>query len=484
MNAIIGYSEMLLEEAEDIGQEDFIPDLRKIHSAGRHLLELISNILDLSKIEAGKMDSYLESFEIRSMLDDIVGTITPQIEKKSNKIEIDCPDDIGMLHSDLTKIRQILFNLLSNAAKFTEEGTITIEAERSTFEGEDTILLHVHDSGIGMSAEQLAKVFEAFTQADSSTTRKFGGTGLGLAITKHFCRMLGGDVEVTSVPNQGTTFTIRLPVKSAPSREEEEKVEKAAERELPEPSEDAPLVLVIDDDFEARDILRRLLLNGGYRVISAPNGEEGLRLARTEQPTAITLDVLMPGMDGWAVLTALKAEPHTAEIPVIMITIVNDKNMGFALGASEFITKPVERPKLLAILKKYIAENKSDPILVVEDDEPTRSLMRRVLEDDGYAVAEAENGRVALDRVAEKKPGLIFLDLMMPVMDGFEFVVELQKNKPWRSIPIVVITAMDLSEEDRQRLKGNVERIVRKEAYAHGKLMNQVKSIIGGRPAG
>jgi signal transduction histidine kinase/DNA-binding response OmpR family regulator len=475
LNAIIGYSEMLLEEAEDLGYGDFAPDLQKINAAGKHLLTLINDILDLSKIEAGKMDLYLETFDIAPMIRDVVTTINPLVEKNANTLEVHGADDIGALRADLTKVRQALFNLLSNACKFTTQGTITLSTTHETVDGAAWLTFRVSDSGIGMSPEQMGKLFQAFSQAEASTTRQYGGTGLGLAITKHFCQMMGGDITVESKVGQGSTFTIRLPAEvSGPKAQSAPSIEAKSEA----PPEGTSPVLVIDDDPRVRELLQRFLSKEGFQVVSASGGEEGLCLAKQLRPTAITLDVMMPGMDGWAVLTALKADPDLANIPVIMLTIVDDKNLGYALGAADYLTKPVDRDRLVAILQKYRREDPSRPVLVVEDDAATREMLRRMLDKEGWRVTDAEHGRVALERIAAHRPALILLDLMMPEMDGFQFVEEVRTQEAWRSIPIVVVTAKDLTEEDRLRLNGYVEKILQKGAYSREALLTEVRDLV------
>jgi PAS domain S-box-containing protein len=478
LNAIIGYSEMLQEEAEDLGQEHFIPDLQKIHGAGRHLLGLINDILDLSKIEAGKMGLYLETFDIAPMIQDVVATITPLVEKDANTLKVHCADDLGTMRADLTKVRQALFNLLSNACKFTERGTLTLGANREMVDGTAWIKFRVSDTGIGMTPEQMGKLFEAFTQAEASTTRKYGGTGLGLTISQKFCQMMGGDITVESAPGQGSTFTILLPAKVVdPEAALVPRVEEIPATAVPTP-EGAPTVLVIDDDPRVHDLMQRFLRKEGLHMVAAMDGEEGLRLAKTVRPTMITLDVLMPGMDGWAVLSALKSDPELTDIPVIMITIMDEKQMGYTLGAADYLTKPIEWKRLASILQKYKCAHPPCPVLVVEDDAEIRKLLRRRLEKEGWAVAEAENGRVALERMAENRPELILLDLMMPEMDGFQFLEEVRKQEGWRSIPVVVVTAKDLTPEDRLVLSGSVTQILQKGAHSQEELLREIRDLV------
>ena len=475
MNAILGYSEILMEDAKDKGQEDFIPDLQKIHASGNHLLNLINNILDLSKIEAGKMDLFLESFGISRVIEDVVSTIRPLVEKNANTLQVHCAADLGTMHADLTKVRQSLFNLLSNACKFTENGTITLEVSPELIGGVDWIKFSVSDTGIGMAPDQMEKLFQPFVQGDASTSRKFGGTGLGMTITHRFCQMMGGEISAASEPGRGTTFTIRLPAQVKIQPPEEAPLSEPPEQMV---SEGLSTVLVIEDDPDTRDLLKRFLSKDGFRVKTVSEGEEGLRLARELQPDVITLDVMMPGLDGWAVLTELKADPALADIPVVMLTIVDNKNLGYALGASDYLTKPIQRERLLAVLEKYRRHPQPGPVLVVEDDPETREILRRLLEKEGCQVIAAENGRVALERLAESQPMLILLDLMMPEMDGFQFIDRVRQHENWRTIPIVVVTAKDLTKEDRLRLNGYVQEIIRKDACPRDELLAEVSELV------
>jgi hypothetical protein len=442
-------------------------DLGKIQDAGKHLLGLIDNILDLSKIEAGKMTLYLETFELRAMIDSVAATVTPLAKKTGNALVVNCADEVDTIHSDLTKVRQTLFNLLSNACKFTRNGTITLTALRHTNEAGDWMEFQVHDTGIGMTPDQQAKVFEAFTQADDSTTRTYGGTGLGLAITKRFCRLMGGDVTLTSEAGKGTTFTVRLPaVTRAVSDTAVSAAEKRSEGPRVTEPEHAPIVLVVDDDPNARELLSRHLQRGGYAVRMAANGEEAMLLARTLRPDVVTLDVLMPQMDGWAVLSAMKEDAALAEIPVIMATIVDNQSIGFSLGAADYLIKPIDRDRLVHAVEKCCPRGAARHVLIVEDDAPTSELMARALRQIDCTVTQAENGRVGLERLNETLPDAILLDLMMPEMDGFEFIAQVRAKCHWRDIPIIVVTAKTLTAEDLARLNGQVQHLVHKGEYS------------------
>ena len=488
LNAIIGYSEMLQEEAADSGQEDAIPDLKKIHAAGKHLLALINDILDLSKIEAGKMELYLETFDVKSLVDDVSSTIHPLIERNANTLEIKCPPDIGHMHADVTRVRQVLFNLLSNASKFTEKGTVSIHVTRDESPDGDWITFRVSDTGIGMTPDQLGRLFQAFTQADASTSRKYGGTGLGLVICRRFCQMMGGDVSVASEPGKGSVFIVSLPARINRQKSDGVRISstESGTVRMAEPPTLIPsrgTVLVIDDDPNACDLMMRSLAKEGFRVLVANNGQDGLQMARENRPNVITLDVLMPGMDGWAVIRALKADPDLSSIPVIMITMADDRSLGYALGASDYITKPIDRDRLASSVARFRLGGKAGSVLVVEDDPSTREIMVRTLNGDGWSVAEAENGKVALARLEAHVPDLILLDLMMPEMDGFEFVSRIRDHEKWRSIPVVVVTAKDITPQDQMRLEGNVRKIFHKATYTREELVGEIRSAMDGPAA-
>ena len=358
LNAVIGYSEMLQEEAEDAGQNEFLPDLKKINAAGKHLLGLINNVLDLSKIEADRIELFVEECEIETLVQEVVSVIHPLSARNDNKLVVRCERHLGQLRADQTRLRQALVNLLSNACKFTEQGTITLEVKREATlsDGEGGwVVFSVTDTGIGISEEQLAKLFQPFVQADASTTRKYGGTGLGLTISRRFCQMMGGDIRVKSEVGQGSTFTIKLPADIA-----NQKLHPNATGvlKLPVFSKDLlrkeKTVLVIDDDLSVHEMMKRFLQREGFQVHCAANGQAGLRIAEALRPDVITLDVIMSGMDGWTVLQSLKANPALAAIPVVMLTIMEDRKRGHALGAADFLTKPIDRQRLRAVMQEFV----------------------------------------------------------------------------------------------------------------------------------
>jgi signal transduction histidine kinase/CheY-like chemotaxis protein len=482
LNAIIGYSELLQEEAEDSDQPEFVEDIKKINSSGKHLLSIINDILDLSKIEAGKMDLFVETFSVPNMVDEVISAIQPLADKNGNRLIVRCDEATGSMTADMVKVKQCLLNLLGNACKFTEKGQVTLEVEKRVADSGKQIVFSVKDTGIGLTEEQIGRLFQSFTQADSSTKRKYGGTGLGLTISRNFCRMMGGDIEVSSVLGKGSVFTVILPVKDGETQEPKLE-ESLVPNVLAFPGDRSAArgtVLVIEDNVASRDLLCRFLEKEGYRILTAANGKEGLDLARQSRPDLITLDLILPGMDGWQVLTELKSDPGMSSIPVILITISDDKERGFALGASEFITKPIRREQLSEILQKYRKEQPVHSVLVIEDDPVTSDMMKTILDREGWEVETAGNGIAAIEQLTNKLPDLILLDLMMPQMDGFEFIVELRKREPWREIPVIVNTAKELTMEDVIQLNGRVTQIVRKGSDTMEQLLDHIAAVLQG----
>ena len=485
LNAIIGLTEMLSEDAEDQGLDDFREPLDRILRAGRHLLALINDVLDLSKIEAGRLELHEEAVDLSSFIADVTGAAQPLAERNGNRLAVEQPDGLGAMRADVTRLRQIILNLLSNACKFTHGGTVTLAVERETADGDGQIRFRVSDTGIGMTREQLGRLFQEFTQADSSTTRKYGGTGLGLAISQRLAALMGGTIEVESEPGVGTSFTVRLPARGtakaeAPAEPAPVPLGVAAAIPLSDARRRADRVLVVDDDATVRDLMRRFLSREGFDVVTAESGAEALVAARTLHPSVITLDVLMPDMDGWSVLQEMKSDPELSGIPVIMVTILDEKQKGIALGASDHLNKPIDRGRLAEILARFRSPGSATPrVLVVEDDTATRTMMRRLLIGEGWQVAEAADGREALERMGGERPDLILLDLMMPGMDGFEFLAACRKVPDYAGIPVIIVTAADLTDHDHQRLNGGVEHILRKAAFEQDELLMQIRQLVG-----
>ncbi|MCA9675988.1 MAG: response regulator [Kofleriaceae bacterium] len=463
LNAIIGYSEMLMEDFDAADQVH--KDLVRIRAAGAHLLTLINDVLDISKIEADKIELAPHRFPLRDLVDDVAATIVPMARTSNDRFEIEVSPEVGEIFCDRTRLRQILLNLLSNACKFTRDGQVTLAASRAQRHGEGWIDLQVRDTGIGISAEQQRRLFQPFVQADSSTTREFGGTGLGLVISRRLAEMMGGEITMASVPGQGSTFTVSLPADRDHSRPE-----------IRLGMGEGPRVLLIDDDPEVRDLFGRLLARRGFDVAVADSGAAGLELASRLVPDAIVLDVKMPGMSGWEVLSTLKISQTTADIPVIMMTVMHQREVGHTLGAADYLIKPIEPDRLVALLRRYTSPGAS--VLVVEDDEPTRELIRRTLERSGNKVTEAENGQVALAQVAAAPPDVIVLDLMMPVMDGFSFLHALRGDPRYADLPVIVATARTLDEQERRDLTATVQDVIEKGAHTRHELIDLISDQI------
>ena len=476
LTAIIGYSEMLIEEAEALNQSESVPDFQRIRDSGRHLLTLINDVLDLSKIEAGKMTLHLENFDLVALAREVFDTMRPLAVKNHDRLELDAPPAGLPVRADHTKVRQTLLNLLGNAIKFTERGEVRLRLATETRDGHPWVVIAVSDTGIGMSEAEIGRLFQAFAQADTAVVRKFGGTGLGLTISRKFTEVMGGTLSVTSQPQTGSTFTVSLPARPLPAPAPVEAAAPAAP--APASASTAPTVLVIDDDPNTRDLMVRFLLKEGFSPHTAADGRHGLQLARQLRPALITLDVMMPEVDGWSVLGALKNDPALAAIPVITVTLTEERDRGFTLGAAEFLTKPVDFGRLSSLLREYCPSPDDRPILVVEDDEISRHLLRRNLEKEGYPVALAANGREALDVIRLRLPAVILLDLMMPEMDGFAFVQAVRERRDMKGVPIIVLTAKDLTEEDRRRLTGGVAVILQKQTLAPEDLQRELRAAL------
>ncbi len=476
LNAIIGYSELLSEDAEEEGREDSVQDLGRIHRSGKHLLGLINDVLDLSKVEAGQMELHIEDADIRVLITETAGTVRPLIDQNDNELVMALGGDVGQFQTDVTRIRQILLNLLSNAAKFTKSGVITLSADITSSDDQRWLEISVRDSGIGMTAEQTARIFDAFAQADSSTTRTYGGTGLGLAIVKRFCTLMGGDITVTSALGEGTTFNVRLPEDTATAVDVSFAESLSTAQAIP--ADDGVRVLVIDDDPAARNLLTRMLGRAGYSVSAASNGADGLAMALETRPDLITLDVMMPSMDGWSVLTALKRDRRLAGIPVVMVTMAPNDELGHALGAADFLTKPVAAEQLLETVRLH-TQDAGEWVLVVEDEADTRELLRRMLTGAGIEAEVAVDGQDALKVLADRgAPAAILLDLQMPRMDGFEFLETIRADPAQIDIPVIVVTASELSGQEIEVLRQSTQRVMKKHGAFRQELLDEIQRVL------
>ena len=477
LNAIIGYSELLLEEAEDDGMDSMVQDLRRITDSGNHLLGLINDILDLSKIEAGRLELFVSDFSVDSVLDVLENVAKPSAEKNGNEVLFDRGPDLGDMRSDETRLRQSLLNLISNATKFTEQGRVTVATAVDHVDGIDWISFAVSDTGIGMSDEQMAKIFDDFTQAEAETTAKFGGTGLGLSITKQLVEMMGGELSVDSKVGEGSTFSIRVP-RTVP---EDFSIDSGGDFSVEGTSTEGEgkVVLIIDDEPSAHDILKRKLAGSPYRLVSAMDGHQGLSLARDLKPDLILLDILMPDKDGWTVLGELKEFDETREIPIIIVSMMDDDHSAVALGADAFMTKPVDRDQLILKIESIFGQSLvGRKALVVDDDAQARDILCRTLAQCGLEVEEAENGAIAFGKVSEGYD-LVILDLSMPVMDGFEFLARLDDLGLPRKPEIIVFSAMHLDETMRARLEGACVDVLNKtEVNSEAELVSSISRAL------
>jgi signal transduction histidine kinase/DNA-binding response OmpR family regulator len=485
MNAIIGYAEMLIEDASDRGDQGAIQDLRKILSAARHLLGLINDVLDLSKIEAGKMDLYLESFDVWTFVHDVIPTAQPLIDRNKNQLKVDCSENFGQMRADATKLRQILLNLLSNASKFTDEGVVHLRVARDGSGPREMVVMEIQDSGIGMNGEQLGRLFQVFSQADKSTSAKYGGTGLGLAISRQFARLMGGDITVASKPGEGSTFTVRIPIEVAPVRPGEEPPAPApAAKPVPAPAVPAAQtasrrgrVLVIDRE-PMQQSLQEMLTTEGYLVSCVNNVPDALTRAKEVRPHAVLFDLLAGGAAGAQWFAELKASPTLAGVPLILLAPNDGSHRGFTVGTNDIVASPANSPALLAALSRFVAPRTENPVLVVEDDSPTREMIVRMVEREGWPVRTAEHGEAALAQLAAFTPSLVLLDLLMPGLDGFAVLRLMRENPAWREIPVVVVTSLDLSPETRLLLDQQAQKVLKKGSYSREELLREVRNSV------
>jgi len=478
LNAIIGFCEILIEDATEMKQESFVNDLNKIHKSGKHLLDLINDILDLSKIEAKKMDINIKSFIMQDLVRGAVDTLEPYAKINKNSIEYTLPEKPIDVTSDESKIRQILFNLVSNACKHSEESTITVDINVEKNNNVYMLTCKVIDAGSGIPADKLKDIFDPFKQAGRTDTSKVKSTGLGLAISKAYVELLGGSIHVKSKVGEGSIFTFKV------LQNHREGVEDKAEKVLESAtgissnSINGGKVLVIDDDIIFLDLLNTRLSKQGYSVHTANSGEKGLQKAKKLLPDIIILDIVMPDIDGWTVYKKIKSTKLLSEIPIIVTTIGDYEHMAKDFGVVDFLSKPIEWNTLSKMLSKHENLNQSRYILVVDDDSTTREILRKMLIKDGWRVNEADHGKNAIKHLENEIPELILLDLLMPIMDGFKFLQELKKKTEWAKIPVIVITSKDLTEDDISFLSESADNVIQKGRYTRDELIKQIDSII------
>jgi len=476
LNAIIGFTRLVKRRAKDILPQKQLDNLDKVLISANHLLEQINGVLDLSKIEAGRIDVQPTTFELRSLVDACLQTVQPLVKSEQLRLVKDVEPNLPTLFTDQDKVRQILINLLSNAIKFTEQGTVTVSAQQR---GTKTVVLAVADSGIGIPKEALQRIFEAFQQADTSTTRRYGGTGLGLSISRHLARLLGGDITVESEIGVGSTFTVTLPIRYTAAVP----VPEAPPETTTVEPEGAPVVLVIDDDPNVIYLLQENLAEAGYHVVGATSAEKGLQKARELRPFAIILDILMSPTDGWQVLHKLKADRVTRGVPVIVLSIVDNQELGYRLGASDYLVKPFDREAILSALTR-IAPAPTAPrqvhLLVVDDDPQVVDLVQQLLEDEPYEIQAAADGQEALDLVSRQCPDLMLLDLLMPRLDGFSVIEQLRQCPAHRDMPIIVLTAKELSADELTQLRQSVVKVIQKQGLEQETLLRELRTALQG----
>ena len=471
LNAIIGYSEMLMEDAQEDGNQQYVQDLGRVRTAGRHLLGLINQVLDLAKVESGRVDLYFEEVSAAGLCQGVLDTLGPLLEQNGNTVEIDV-GGAGTVVTDQVRLRQIVLNVVSNATKFCTNGTIRVSASRVVGSDGPMLRIQVADEGIGMTEDQVQRIFEPFVQADPSTTRKFGGTGLGMAIARHLVHLLGGRILVKSTLGKGTTVTIYVPPQVA---EAEAPELPTPERRAPEP--DGPLILVVDDDADARNVISRALEKGGYRVITADNGKDGVARARQLRPALITLDIMMPVEDGWSALEQIRADEEIGETPVMMCSVLDEHRLAFAIGADAYVTKPIQKTELLEEVQRLLPTERCD-VLIVDDDPDARELLGRRVSAAGHTPCFAVNGSDALEHIERDRPHLILLDLMMPVMDGFEVLRRLRgRDDELSDVPVVVVTAREMSRSD-QKAFPSVQAVLHKGVFDPADLLAAVEAAL------
>jgi CheY-like chemotaxis protein/nitrogen-specific signal transduction histidine kinase len=468
LNSIIGFSKVMLKGIDGPLTEMQRSDLTSIYESGKHLLEIINDLLDISKIEAKKIVLEKERLNVKEVIEDVVLTCEVLTKEKNLEFIVDVEEDLPIIEADRTRVRQILFNILSNAIKFTDLGSVTLKVENRG----DEILFCVKDTGIGIKKEDAPLVFEKFRQIDGSASRKASGTGLGMPIAKEFVKMHGGRIWFDSIYGRGTNFYFTLPV----FRIEETRIEKPP---LPEKEETGIPILAIEDDPDVIKLYDRYLNKEGYRVIANTDPTTALKKAKEIKPFAILLDIMMPKKSGWEVIKELKQDPETKDIPIIISSIIEDKKYGFELGATDYLVKPIQEKELLDSLNRLASSAKR--ICIIEDNPLDVRLIIRILSQEKYIFTVAENGRKGLETIRDKRPDLIILDMMLPEMDGFQFLCEVRKDPALAGIPIIIITQLDLYDVRERVLREeglNIKYLLQKGVFTEEELVNDVISIL------
>lgn len=493
LNAIIGYSELLYDEAGDTGNAALAGDLVRIVSSGRHLLSLINNVLDLSKIEAGKMQLFLDDYDLSQIVTDVIDTVRPLIAGNRNQLSVECDENIGSIYVDAAKLKQALINILGNATKFTHDGDIALRVERVPGDMAEWIMFRVTDTGIGISEEKQKILFKSFTQADESTTREYGGTGLGLAISRSLCRLMGGDITLRSQQGVGSEFTIQIPARMQGLDEfvaDEVRARQAtpemsrlmdgrSEKDTGERREKTSIILVIDNDSSVKDLVTRSIGSDGFQVEVACGGKKGLERAEDIRPDLILLDVVLSDMSGWSVLSQLKQNPALVHVPVIMHSMIDERSTAATLGAADYIIKPAERDALVGCVRRNLRLQQGVRMLLLDADVDSRRLTRMVFENEGWSVIEGGDGEVGLIRVAEHLPSAIVVDLDIPRMSDVKFLERLSSTPEWSAIPVLALTARPIDDERRDQLLKYVDMVIEKGPYSLDTLLRRLRELTG-----
>jgi signal transduction histidine kinase/DNA-binding response OmpR family regulator len=497
LNAIIGYSELLYDEAGDTGNAELACDLVRIVTSGRHLLSLINNVLDLSKVEAGKMQMYLDDHCLSQIVKGVIDTVGPLIAANGNQLIVECDENIGSIYADAAKLKQALINILGNAAKFTRDGDIALRVDRVPDGMTERIIFRITDTGIGVSEEKQKMLFKAFTQADESTTREYGGTGLGLAISRSLCRLMGGDITLHSQKGLGSEFTIQIPAKvqepdesgdthvtndvcaRQTNPEMSRSLDSRCEKDFEERREKTSTVLVIDNDTSIKDLLERSISSDGFHVEVACGGRKGLERAEDLRPDLILLDVVLSDMSGWSVLSQLKQNPGLVHVPVVMHSMIDERSTAATLGAADYIIKPAERDALVACVRRNLRHKRGVRMLLLDADVDSRRLTRMVFENEGWNVIEGGDGEVGLIRVAEHLPSAIVVDLNMPRMNGMEFLKRLRATPEWKAIPVLALTAQPIGDDEHDYLLEYVDMVVEKGPCSYDALLRRLRELTG-----
>jgi signal transduction histidine kinase/CheY-like chemotaxis protein len=473
MNAIIGFTKLVRRKSADLLPLRQQENLKRVEISANQLLSLINDILDLSKVESGKMSVNIMPFDLAPVVDTCFATVESMVKKGRVRLTKEMPNDLPKVLSDQDKLKQIIINLLSNALKFTEEGEVKLSAARQ----DASLNISVSDTGIGIPSDALEYIFDEFRQVDGSSTREHRGTGLGLSITKKLTLLLGGTIDVSSVEGNGSTFTVIFPLIKMAQEAPAETVRTNAETRASVEVKGKKVLLTIDDDPNVLILLKQNLEEEGYYVVGAVNADEGIRKAKEIHPFAVTLDILMPRKNGWGVLSELKADPATRDIPIILLSIIDSKELGFSLGAFDYVLKPFDKEAIMAALKR-IPGGPAKRVLVVDDDPATVDLLTQILQDEGYQVKGTCSGEEALRTLNTAPQDIILLDLMMPEMDGFELIQRVKANPRWKDIPVIVVTAKDLTETDRRFLHQSVDKIIQKSGLGRENLIKEIQSSL------